>query len=92
MNSRNEATSETCPRHIWMHSVVCEVAAAGLLVDAIELKGELRPRMNAAYNAGEPVWMVVDEMKLRLHQKSLRNWEDDMRRALSMALRSGGGR
>lgn len=88
---RNEATCATCPRHIWMDAVVCEVAAAGLVVDSLNLNGELRPRMNAAYVAGEPVWMVVDEMKLRLRQKSLRSWEDDMRRASLQALRVGDG-
>ena len=53
----NQATRETTPFHIFKSLVATE---AGLSV--AELHAE---RLHAAYDMGEPVWMVVDEMRLR---------------------------
>lgn len=54
---RNQATNQTCPFHIFKSEVA---AASGLSIDRLHLG-----RLHAAYDAGEPVWMVADEMKLR---------------------------
>ncbi|HEY6861698.1 MAG TPA: hypothetical protein VI358_18175 [Pseudolabrys sp.] len=54
---RHTGTKETTPFHIFKHEVTM---AAGIAVDQIHIG-----RLHAAYDAGEPVWMVADEMKLR---------------------------
>jgi hypothetical protein len=58
MTNRNAGTKETTPFHIFKHNVV---SAAGITVDQVHLG-----RLHAAYDAGEPVWMVADEMRLRV--------------------------
>lgn len=57
MTNRNAGTKETTSFHIFKHNVV---DAAGITVDQVHLG-----RLHAAYDAGEPVWMVADEMRLR---------------------------
>jgi len=53
----NQATKETAPFHIFK-SLVCE--ASGLAVAQLHAD-----RLHTAYDMGEPVWMVANEMKLR---------------------------
>lgn len=53
----NKATKDTCPFHIFKDEV-CN--AAGISADRLHLG-----RLHAGYDAGEPVWMVAEEMKLR---------------------------
>jgi hypothetical protein len=53
------ATNETSPFHLYKHWVV---EAAGITV---ELADKFADRMQAAYEMGEPVWMIADEIKLR---------------------------
>jgi hypothetical protein len=55
----NTATNQTT---IFAHykSMVAEVA--GVTIDALEVH---RRRLNAAFDIGEPVWMIADEIKLR---------------------------
>lgn len=50
-------TKETTPFHIYKDEV-CK--AAGVRADQIHLG-----RLHAAYDMGEPVWIIADEMKLR---------------------------
>lgn len=50
-------TRETTPFHIFKDEVA---KASGLSVDRLHLG-----RLHTAYDMGEPVWMVADEMKLR---------------------------
>lgn len=54
---RNNGTKDTTPFHIFKDEV-CK--AAGLSADRIHLG-----RLHAAYDMGEAVWMVAEEMKLR---------------------------
>lgn len=54
---RNAGTKQTTPFHIFKHEVA---VAAGISVDRLHLG-----RLHAAYDMGEPVWMVADEMRLR---------------------------
>ena len=54
---RTASTNATTPFHIFKHEVA---EAAGLSADRLHLG-----RLHTAYDAGEPVWMVADEMKLR---------------------------
>ena len=53
----NAGTKTTTPFHIFKHEVA---TAAGLAVNNLDLG-----RLHAAYDMGEPIWMVADEMKLR---------------------------
>ena len=57
MAERHTGTKETTPFHIFKHDVT---VAASIPVDQLHIG-----RLHAAYDAGEPVWMVADEMKLR---------------------------
>lgn len=50
-------TNETTPFHIFKDEVA---KAAGLAISHLHLG-----RLHAAYDMGEPVWMVADEMRLR---------------------------
>lgn len=54
---RHNGTKETTPFHIYKHEVA---GAAGISVDRMDLGALYR-----AYDMGEPVWMIADEMKLR---------------------------
>lgn len=54
---KNQGTKDTTPFHIFKDEV-CK--ASGLPADRLHLG-----RLHAAYDAGEPVWMVAEEMKLR---------------------------
>lgn len=58
------ATSETTPRIIWGELVAVAAIARGVDPEWIRTPA-VRARMSAAYNAGEPAWMVVDELLLR---------------------------
>ena len=68
MNSaapRNESTQETCPRHIWIHEMIC---AAGVTVEQTE---PWRSRLNLWYNTGEPVWMAADSLRFAVRQRAI---------------------
>ena len=54
---KNQGAKDTTPFHIYKDEV-CK--AAGLSADRIHLG-----RLHAAYDVGEPVWMVAEEMALR---------------------------
>lgn len=54
---RNEGTNATTPFHVFKDEVA---KAARLPVDRLHVG-----RILAAYDMGEPVWMVADEMRLR---------------------------
>ena len=54
---KNNGTKDTTPFHIYKDEV-CK--AAGLSADRLHLG-----RLHAAYDAGEPVWMIAEEMALR---------------------------
>ena len=53
----NQATKETTP---FIHFKAMVADAAGLAIADLHAD-----RLAAAYDIGEPVWMVADEMKLR---------------------------
>lgn len=55
----NEATKDTTT-FVFFKSNVAE--AAGISIEALE---RFTDRLHAAFDMGEPVWMVADEMKLR---------------------------
>lgn len=57
MAAKHEGTSATTPYHIFKDEVA---RAAGLPVSALNTG-----RLLAAYDMGEPVWMVAAEMKVR---------------------------
>lgn len=54
---KHQGTRHTTPFHIFKDEV-CR--ASGLSSDRLHLG-----RLHAAYDAGEPVWMVAEEMALR---------------------------
>lgn len=56
-----QSTCETAPWHIWHHEVSCAALARECPTSVLEF---YRPRMQRAYAAGEPGWMVVDELAL----------------------------
>lgn len=53
------ATNETT-QFVFYRSMVAEVANV-----SIETLDQFRNRVNAAFDMGEPVWMIADEIKLR---------------------------
>ena len=53
----HRGTKETTPFHIFKSEVATE---AGISVDRMDVN-----RLHTAYDMGEAVWMVADEMKLR---------------------------
>jgi hypothetical protein len=55
--ARHTGTNATTPYHIFKDEVA---KAAGLSVDRLHVG-----RLLAAYDMGEPVWMVADEMRVR---------------------------
>lgn len=55
----NNGTKETCAWHIWEHDVVTEAIKGGAELDGIKAMSH---RLHAAYNAGEPIWMMVSEL------------------------------
>jgi hypothetical protein len=83
------ATLHTTPLHIWLHNLMMEAHASA------EQLGPYRERMVRAYNAGEPVWMAADELKLRLRQRAIEEQADaeaaGLRRRLAGALPKDGG-
>ena len=75
MNSeRNESTSATCPRHIWMHEVACEALSQlrARYNDNVSVysnmlrEPEMRARLNRWYTTGEPIWMAADGLRMML--------------------------
>lgn len=54
--TRNLATRETAPYHIWLHSVLTD---AGVSFEQAEA-AVTRDRLVRWYQAGEPVWMAAD--------------------------------
>jgi len=78
--SVRDATSATMPRHIWVHHVQLEASrrarARGLgdEIGSMLREAEIRARIHRAYNAGEAIWMMVDELALRV-----RAWRDAQR-------------
>jgi len=57
MATRHTGTNATTPYHIFKDEVA---KAAGLPVDRLHVG-----RLLTAYDMGEPVWIVAEEMKLR---------------------------
>lgn len=82
-----DATSETTPWHIW-HAAAHEMSGCSL--EDLR-KYVARERIQAAYNAGESVWMVADEIKLRVKQGRLADRADGevaaLRRVVRQAIR-----
>jgi hypothetical protein len=52
-------TRETTPYHIWRHHVELLASRLGVTRDTFDAQ---RGRILAAFQAGEPVWMIVDEL------------------------------
>ena len=61
---KNEGTRETMPLHIFLHEVELAAIAKGADCETAR-EPEVRARLIRAYNAGEPVWMVADELAFR---------------------------
>ncbi len=59
----NNATNETCPIHIWMHESVVD---AGVSVEQADA-AVTRERLIRWYNAGEPVWMAAQSIKIMVN-------------------------
>ena len=71
---KNKSTKETCPRHIWMEEVVTEAIKLFPGVSAAACHagdGMLRDRMNRAYDTGEAVWMMAEELALRVRMMDI---------------------
>lgn len=62
-------TSATTPWHIWEHNVIDAALKAGAELEGIKAH---RNRLHAAYAAGEPIWMMVDELVIRATDYTLR--------------------
>lgn len=58
---KHQGTRDTTPFHIFKDEVA---KASGLPVERLHMA-----RLHAAYDMGESVWMVADEMKLRAELK-----------------------
>lgn len=74
-----DATRPNTPMHFLTHAVHCGVATKS---PGARIPRELEERMSRALHNGEPVWMVVDELVLRLKQSRLpKSWEEQARTA-----------
>ena len=72
--TKNTSTKDTTPRHIWMDEVIGEAIKLHAAVAAAPCKageGPLRERMNRAYEMGEPVWMVAEELAHRVKYEAI---------------------
>lgn len=57
--TRNAATNQTSPFHLYKHWVA---EAAGVTVETLD---RFAARLHAAFEMGEAVWMIADEINLR---------------------------
>lgn len=55
------ATSETMPRHIWIHHVELAASQSGITREFLNLE-ITRTRLSRYYTDGMPVWMAADAM------------------------------
>ena len=88
---KNESTSATCPRHIWMHEVTMVAIALGADAELVRAQGE---RLGLWYRSGEPVWMAGEGIAFMAKQfkKELRAERDEnsIRRAVRRAITGSG--
>lgn len=82
-------TRDTAPFTIWSHELWQElVVSCKLVIDVGDLS-QFRPRISAAYQAGEPLWMVAHEIALRINSAAReRKAADDGRTAIRAAIRA----
>ena len=84
--TEHSQTSETAPRHLWKDAVATDAIARGVPADW--MRGtDVATRINGAYNAGEPVWMIVDELVFRHKRSTVEHRADGDMRTLRRAIR-----
>jgi len=84
--TEHSQTSETTPRHIWKDAVATVAIARGVPADWMRVT-DVATRINGAYNAGEPVWMIVDELAFRYKRSMVEQRADGDARTLRRAIR-----
>lgn len=65
----DNGTKLTTPWHIWEHNVIEAALKLGAEIEGIRANAA---RLHAAFNAGEPIWMMVDEMVLKAKDYAMR--------------------
>lgn len=88
-----DMTRETAPWHVFNATVREELASLklGIDTDAIDATEGARERIQQAYQAGEPLWMVADEIQIRVRarMRAERIGDGTSRGALLAPYRSG---
>ena len=60
MTPMNAATKQTAPFIVYKQLVLAQTGLSVALLD------QFRTRLGQAFDMGEPVWMIADEIKLRV--------------------------
>ena len=75
MDNIRNVTRESAPFHIWREHVTTLAAVAGVDPEFTRTES-IRGRLLRAYQAGEPAWMMADELKFRARRTAIENRAD----------------